>query len=614
MRVLTHTVAGTETRVFFPERMTDLAGFDAFLSRGDKVLGLDTETKDLDIYRPSFYTRLVQFGNATEAWVLRVDMFANAIRRALRQKRTFVVHNAAFDLQVIDRTLGVKIEELADRVLDTRILAHLLDPRQPHEGGAGLKLKPLSAIYVDDAAPDTQEGLNAEFRRLGLKKDNGFELIPYENDLYVLYAGLDVILVHRLFFELAPLVKDLGLSNLSKFEHHLQSLLCVMQRKGVLLDVDYLDTLSGILKEEAAQFRAVAKRYGVENVNSTAQVSEALVAMGEELTEKTDSGALKVDKGVLLPFADLDNDWQRIEARMPNPLADAVLRAKRAAKWGESYVDAFRHLKDSENRLHATIGGLQARTARMSISRPPLQQLPSSDWKIRRAVIADPGQLIVASDYSQVEMRVLAALCQDETLIEAIKSGLDLHSFTAEKVFGADFTKRQRSISKAIGFGKVYGGGATTVSRQTGAPIEDVKPAMAAYDATFPGIKRYGQRLQRRAEYGKKEVVTVSGRHLPLDRDRLYAATNYVVQSTARDLLAQAIVDLFDAGLGDHLLLPVHDEIVAQAPAEEAEEVVQEIGRIMGSTFYGIPIISDPEVYGRSWGSGYGVPPELDAA
>ena len=124
----------------------------------------------------------------------------------------------------------------------------------------------------------------------------------------------------------------------------------------------------------------------------------------------------------------------------------------------------------------------------------------------------------------------------------------------------------------------------------------------------FPGIRRYGQRLQSRAQYGKREVVTVSGRHLPLDRDRLYAATNYVVQSTARDLLAQAIVDIFDAGMGDHLLLPVHDELVAQAPEKEAEEVIHEIGRLMGSTFYGIPIVSDPEVYGPSWGHGYGAP------
>ncbi|CCQ44638.1 3'-5' exonuclease family protein [Pseudarthrobacter siccitolerans] len=636
MITLTHTIAGEECRIYFPERRQDLIGFDAFLSQGDKVLGFDTETTGLDIFSPGYKCRLAQFGNQREAWVLRTDLFGDVIEKALRQSRAFVAHNAPFDLLVTDKHLGVSIEELGSRVFDTRIFAHLLDPRTKAEGGAGLHLKELCEIYVDDQAPDTQEGLSAIFLSLfnawkktvpaevvdAFKSKSGkrphlpygFANIEIDHETYVRYAGLDVILVTRLFYELAPLVKELGLNDLSKFEHHLQCLLAIMQRKGMKLDVPYIERLREELLKEQEEYSAIAARYGVPNINSTDQVAAALVGMGETLTEKTGSGKDKVDKEVLMPLADLDREWERIEARTPNPLADAVLRAKRAKKWGEDYAGAFLNLKDGEDRLHAMIGGLQARTARMSISRPPLQQLPSGDWKIRRAVIADPGQLIIASDYSQVEMRVLAALCQDPTLVEAIKSGVDLHDFTAEKVFGPDFTKMQRKISKSIGFGKVYGGGATTVARQTGADIDAIRPAMAAYDSTFPGIKRYGQRLQKRAEYGKKEVITVSGRHLPLDKDRLYAATNYVVQSTARDLLAQAIVDIFDAGLGDHLLLPVHDELVGQAPKHEAEEVIQEIGRIMGSTFYGIPITSDPEVYGPSWGSGYKCPPHLDAA
>ena len=246
----------------------------------------------------------------------------------------------------------------------------------------------------------------------------------------------------------------------------------------------------------------------------------------------------------------------------------------------------------------------------MSVSRPPLQQLPSGDWKVRRSIVADPGHLIISSDYDQIEMRVLAALADVKGIKKAIADGVDLHGFTAELVYGKDYTKFHRKLMKGVGFGKVYGGGATTLSRQTGAPLEAVKHAIAEYDRVFPEIKRYGQRLQRRAEYGKKEVITVSGRHLPLDRDRLYAATNYVVQSTSRDILAQAIVDLFDAGLGDGLLLPIHDELLAQAPAEDAEEYAHELGRIMSQTFYGVPLTSAGEVTGRNWGAAYGANPE----
>jgi len=628
---LNHTIAGDACVIYMPERRAELAGFDAFLAQGDKVLGLDTETTGLGIYEATFKTRLVQIGNETEAWVLRADLFHDAIVRALRQNRYFVAHNAAYDLQVIDQTLGVKIEELADRVFDTRIFAHLLDPRMKSEGGAGLHLKELCEIYVDDQAPDTQEGLSAIFSKLFsawkktvsleeieafIRKAGkrphipfGFATIPIDHELYVRYAGLDVILVTRLFRELAPLIKDLGLNPLSKFEHHLQGLLAIMQRKGLKLDVAYINELRQDLIREHEEFSLVAKRYGVDNINSTTQVSEALLGMGEELSERTASGAYKVDKAVLSQLADLDREWERIEARDPNPLADAVMRAKRASKWQTSYVDAFLDLRDNSDRIHASIGGLQARTARMSISRPPLQQLPSGDFKIRRAVVGDEGELMISSDYDQIELRVLAALADVKAMKHAIETGVDLHGYTAELVYGPDYTKFHRKLMKGTGFGKVYGGGAATLSRQTGAPIDGVRHAIAEYDRVYPEIKRYSARLQKRAEYGKKEVITVSGRHLPLDRDRLYSATNYVIQSTARDVLAQAIVDLFDAGLGQYLLLPIHDEILASAPEKEAEEVAQEIGRIMSGNFYGVPLSSTGEVTGKNWGAAYGADP-----
>lgn len=612
MRTLNHTIAGEQVTVFYPESRPDLAGFWAFLSQGDKVICVDSETTGLGIYEHGFKLRLVQFGNRNEAWVLRADQFADAICRALRQKRHFTLHNAPYDLQVFDRHLGVTIEELNSRCFDTRIMAHLLDPRQQHEGGTGLSLKPLSAIYVDEAAPDTQEGLTAEFRKIKnpdtgrpCTKDNGWAHIPYENDTYVLYAGLDVILGRRLFDEIAPLIRDTGLSNLSTFEHHFQGLVAIMQRKGVRIDVEYTERLKQELLDEQEHYRQVAAKYGVDNVNSTAQVAEALAAMGEELTETTPSGAVKVDKGVLLPLADYDQFWDERHARTPNPLARAVLHSKRAGKWAESYAQAFLDMRDDQDRLHASIGTLQARTARMSISRPPLQQLPSKDWKVRRAVVANPGHVFVSADYDQIEMRVLGALADVKGIKEAVAAGHDLHNYTARLVYGEDFTDRQRGLMKGVGFGKVYGGGAATLSRQTGAPIDAVRDAIAEYDRVYPEIKAYARRLQSRAQFGKREVVTLSGRHLPLDRDRVYSATNYVVQSTARDILAQAIVDCFDAGIGHHLCLPIHDELLAEVPEGEAEEVAQLMGKVMSQDFYGVHLTAAGEITGRNWGAAY---------
>lgn len=601
MRVITHTLRGEERPIYIPGPGDSLEPFERFIA-ATPIIGLDTETSGLDTYSPTHRLRLAQFGSESEAWVIRWDLFPEAVREALQAARAFVCHNAAYDLQVLDRHGAASLDSLVPRTVDTRILAHLLDPRMRHEGGTGLRLKELAEVYVDPSAPDTENGLTAEFRRLGMTKATGWALIPYDNELYLRYAGLDVLLVSGLYPELITLIVGLDLGDLSEFEHKLAANLSAMQRRGILLDTAYIDQLADTLTREEEHYRAVADSFGVDSVNSTAKVSAALLGMGETLKEKTPSGAWKVDKAVLHPLADLNGDWERLEVREPNPLAEAVLHATRASKWRKSYLEAFHRLKDDNNRLHASINGLQARTGRMSVSSPPLQQLPSGDSTIRRALVADPGHLMIAADYKQVEMRVLAALCEDEMLVEAILSGVDLHDFTAEKVFGPDFTKGHRRIAKSIGFGKVYGGGKATISRQTGAPMDQVAEAINAYDRTFPGIKRYANRLQRAAQFGKYEVITPAGRILPLDRDRLYSATNYVVQSTARDILAQAIVDCFNEGLGDYLLLPVHDELLGQAPAADAEEVILEIARVMDGVFRGIPILSDPEVVGTSWG------------
>ncbi|MFC0623805.1 DNA polymerase [Kribbella deserti] len=619
MLTFPYRVGGDAVTIRFPERPDELAAFEEFIRRtSGQILGLDTENTDLHVFGAQFRGRLVQFGTVDEAWCIPVEWggpYLESASRVLRDPdRKFVVHNAPYDLLVLDRTGLVPLADLGPRVFDTYLLGHLCDPRMLHQGGTGLKLKELSKVYVDPAAADTQDGLHAVFRKeYKATKHTGWAVIDLTHPLYLTYAGLDVIYATRLLRELGTLVKGNGLSKLAHWEHRVQLLTTAMMKRGLRIDPVYTSQLVAQLHDEAARHRSTAAEFGVANVNSNAQVIAALQGMGEEWTETTDSGAPSVSKDVLLPMADLGMQWERLEARAANPVADAVVRAKRASKWADSYAQAFLDKVDDQGRIHPSIRSLAARTARMSVSDPALQQLPSSDWTIRRCIIADPGQLIVAADYSQVEMRVLAALSRDEALMAAIASGEDLHTFTARLVSGAAWEhmddkarKKARKLFKAVGFGKVYGGGAVTLSRQTGAPLADVRVAVAEYDKAFPGIRAYGRRLQRSAAYGGQEVVTPFGRHLPLDRDRAYAATNYVVQSTARDLLAKALCDLDDAGLSEYVLLPVHDELVCQAPAEDAADVIHTIGRLMESTFGGVAITSEAEVYGPSWGHGYG--------
>lgn len=610
VRTFRYVVAGDTCLINVPETDDDLVACEEFLDRvGPGFLAYDTETTGLNIFSPGHELRLVQIGTAREAWVLRLDRFIEFIRKLFRQRRNFIAHNATYDALVIDQHLGIPIEHLLGRTWDTKILAHLADPRGRDEGGIGLDLKNLCATHVDPLATDGERELVKVFNSFGWTKRTGWARIAIDHAAYLIYAGLDVILTSRLFEKLYPLAQVYP--ELCKMEHKLQYLIALMRRKGMLLDTHYVDRLVIELHNDYVHYCDLAFDFGVESVHANDQVAKQLVAMGEELTAVTPGGALQVDRAVLEPLADLNKQFERVNVREPNPLADAVLRAKRADKWNESYARAFVELRDADNRIHPVINSLQARTARMSINSPPLQQLPSSDWRVRRAFIPDPGMVMIACDYQAIEMRILAALSGDWTMKNAIASGHDLHSFTAEKIYGPDFTNQQRKVAKNVGFGKVYGGGSESVARLTGADPEGVKAAMIAYDKTFPGIRRYSQQLIKRAKAGLLEVVTPIGRRLPLDPDRLYACTNYMVQSTARDVLAQAIIRAYEAGLGEYLLLPVHDELIGQAPTEDADQIVTELGKVMTTTFQGVELTTSPSVVGASWGAAYKAPAVL---
>ncbi|MDX2390202.1 DNA polymerase [Streptomyces sp. DK15] len=612
MQTYRHNVAGDDVTVYVPQTVEDLERFRDWLEYADArgPIALDTETTGLDIFGNSYRLRTVQFGDAHTAWVIhweRGGHFREFALRALRSVGHFLIHNAPFDWLVLDRHAGVPLESLAPRTRDTKLMAGLVDPRQPQEGGIGTGLKPLSAYYIDRSAPDTQGDLTAVFRSLGLTKATGWAGIPLDHEVYNLYAGLDVILTSRLYPVLKTELDRLGVRDaLIQYEHEIARICSIMQRRGMVLDIDYVNALTKMLRDEEAEYLGVAARYGVENVNSTKQIAEALTGMGETLTERTASGAVKVDKAVLLALADYDDKWQRRGTRSPNPLADAVLRAKRAGKWCTTYADTFLETVDSDGRVHPFIQSMEARTGRMSIRRPALQTLPSSDQMIRRALLAEEGHVMVSTDFQAVEMRVLAALADVKRMKTAISNGEDLHDFTARLVFGEGFTPHHRKLCKGVGFGKVYGGGAATIARQTGAPMEDVQRAIAAYDRVYPEIKRASQRWQREAFQTGMVHVSVTGRRLPLDRDRTYAVVNYACQSAARDCLGQAMIEMEAAGLLDTMRLPIHDEVLCSVPEAEAQDVAREIERCMTFDLFGVPIEAEAEVGKRSWGSLYG--------
>jgi DNA polymerase-1 len=245
----------------------------------------------------------------------------------------------------------------------------------------------------------------------------------------------------------------------------------------------------------------------------------------------------------------------------------------------------------------------------MSISQPPLQQIPREGIKAdgvtldtRGCLIADPGHLLISADYSQIEQRVYATLAGEQDLIKAFIDGTDLHKIVATQLFGGsieDVTSDQRQIAKTAGYLMIYGGGGRKLAISAGLPV----PKAMSIVKAMKKAQRKGVSYAR--DLAELSVITTPfGRELPIDEARRYAALNYMVQSTARDLFVIGGVRIINAGYGQWLWLPIHDEWVLNVPEDQAERVAKELGEIMSIDFYGTPIIAEGVVLGKRWHKG----------
>ena len=190
-------------------------------------------------------------------------------------------------------------------------------------------------------------------------------------------------------------------------------------------------------------------------------------------------------------------------------------------------------------------------------------------------------------------------------MIETFAQGGDLHDATAERLFGPGFTKEQRRLAKGVGFGKVYGGGVDTLSRQAGVSKIEAKKSMAAFDRSFPRVTRWSRQLIDKVTHGEPLVQLPTGRRIPIDRRYGYRATNYMIQGLAADLFKGALLELDQAGMTEHLLIPVHDEVIAMCPTDQAEEFSRSLEEIMSGELGPVPITAEAEIIGRSWGDKY---------
>jgi DNA polymerase-1 len=225
---------------------------------------------------------------------------------------------------------------------------------------------------------------------------------------------------------------------------------------------------------------------------------------------------------------------------------------------------------------------------------------------IRNCFLAEPGHSIVSVDYQAQELRILAHLSGDRNMIRAFDNGDDLHLITARAAFGDHVQKedKDRSIGKVVNFARVYGGGAAVVAKQTGIDLVTAKQVVDGFDRAFPQVKEYSGKLQKEGSE-KGYITTPYGRRLPVDPTKSYAALNYIVQSTARDVTAHALVRLHEAKVTPYMRLPIHDEVLLSVPSERAEAASVRVAAIMTQQMGRVLIEAEGETGGQSWGSLY---------
>jgi DNA polymerase-1 len=471
-------------------------------------------------------------------------------------------------------THGVDVQCLD---LDTEIAGYLLDPAE-----SAYLLQDLLERYVGltlEAASAVAEGT--------LDFDGGGS-----SDLAVETGRMAMALAR-----LAPAVQDAlskqGLSALyDDIERPLVRVLAKMERLGVQVDAQYLRELNEELSSEATRLeKEIQESAGVEfKVNSTPQLRTVLFdKLGLAPQKKTKTG--------------FSTDAQSLEKiRDQHPIIDLLLRYREVEKLRSTYGEGLVNEVAADGRIHATFNQTVARTGRLSSDKPNLHNIPvrtEEGRRFRRAFIPAPGFELLVADYNQIELRVIAHLAEDPGLVEAFRTGQDIHTITAARVFGdaADAVPTEhRAKAKMVSYGLAYGMESYGLAQRLSIPVPEAQEILDAYFVAFPNVKAYMERTVHEARQ-RGYTETLFGRRRPIPellsgnfRIRQAGerqAMNAGIQGLAADIFKVALVNLDRAleerGVRSRLILQVHDEVILEVPAEEKDDMAALVRDVMGA-------------------------------
>ncbi|MBN2677117.1 MAG: DNA polymerase I [Anaerolineaceae bacterium] len=512
-----------------------------------------------------------------------------------------VGHNIKYDYLVLWRH-GLVVSPLS---FDTMIAGFLINPASRN---LGLKSMARDLLDIEMTQIETLIGSGK----------NQIDMAHVSVESAAAYAAADAEVTLRLVPILSQELKRLQATQLFEtMEMPLVPVLAEMERNGIAIDVTFFTRMSEELTQRLQTIEGnIYEMAGVRfNINSTQQLSnilfEKMQLIPPDRGRKTSSGHYSTSANVLEYL------------RGDHPIIDLVLEYRELAKLKSTYVDALpSQMNPQTHRIHTSFNQTGTVTGRLASSEPNLQNIPTRTelgHKVRQGFIASPGNVLLSVDYSQIELRIVAAMSEDENMCAAFRANQDIHATTASAIYNiplGQVSKDQRRHAKAINFGLIYGMSAFGLSRSTDLTLAESEEFVKSYFKQFPGVKSFLDGLRKSAtEQGYVETLLGRKRYFPglktqtnpnLRNREEREAINAPIQGTAADILKLAMIKipqtLKQSSLAASILLQVHDELVLECPRHELLDTARIIRQVMENVYkLNIPITTDAS-WGLNWG------------
>lgn len=536
---------------------TETTGFDIF---NDRIVGLSLAVKPHE----AWYVPFKEENTAELAAIVR-PLFEN-------ERIAKIGQNIKFDWMVL-RRLGIAVR---GRKYDTMILHYLLDPESRHGMNA------LSERYLDYKPIEIETLIGKGSKQLTM------DLVNVERVKE--YAAEDADVTLQLKRKLYPMIEELGLQQLYfEVEEPMIEVLADIEMAGVRIDTEALAEYSVELTRKLAELEAAIRSEAGEaslNINSARQLGEVLFGKMRiaEKPKMTKTKQFCTDEEYLQSFA------------RKYRIVDLILEYRGVKKLLSTYVEALPQLVNrTTGRIHTSFNQAVTATGRLSSANPNLQNIPVREEmgrRIRKAFIpTDEEHVLLSADYSQVELRLMAHLSGDESLIAAFEHGEDIHTATAARLFGKpidEVTPEERRRAKTANFGIIYGISAFGLSQRLEIPRKEAREIIDGYFASYPKVKEY---MDRVVEKAKEEgfVTTILGRRRYLNDIASHNAVarglaernavNAPIQGSAADIMKIAMIEVHrrfaEEGIRSQVILQVHDELVVDTLRSEQERVTR---------------------------------------